>query len=286
MCEIRLSDVIPEHSSTKSLHQSSWLQIRERVLSVLAHDIQGTLTPLDGYLELLLSKDASFSEEQIKQKQSYIFENMLLATRQLTVYGDYLSLVSQPPLQRGVSELNACLHNLSERLNPFFAERQVSLSLEMPITLWAPLEALPLSVLFRVLILRVLTQAEPKSEMLVILKKMPATRLQRHLQFDIQTNQLWASFVHTEDLDDADHFIQCRIHARGSVLDIDHWQSLKRPLNGHLSPYLQQTYQELDLGLLHQLLSDFKLVLYIESHQGVGSILDLFIPYGETAGRI
>ncbi len=288
MCEMNQPEASPLLVSEPSLRRLVWQEISNQVLPVIAHDIQGALTPLDGYIELLLSDDL-LSSEEFKQKQRFIFENMLLATRQLSIYGDHLNLISQ--LQANTkspvrcSSLNACIDNLIQRLAPFFAERTVFFKhLETPTSFDVSLDSLTLCVLLRIIIFKILKQAQPDTELTVNLEKIPMSSLKRHLQFSLQSHQLWASYVHLEEIEYS-FFIQCRFQYRGNALVIEDWQTLAK-VPEPLSPYFQQGFQDLEMGLLHQVLADSKLALYHESHAGVGTILDIYLPYVDTAGRI
>lgn len=289
MCEMKRSEIFSPGDLGLEKQQIGWQKIRDQTLGLLAHDIQGALTPLDGYLELLLDPDFSASSD-LKQKQTVIFENMLLATRQLSMYGDYLSLLisqgqSNLQTQKQISCLSICIESMNQRLAPFFKECSISLQvLEMQSGLYTHLGQLPLTILLRIIIIRILKQAQSTTEITLKLSKVSANRLKKHLLFPLQSHQLWASFVSHETLD-TQNFIQCRFQYRGFALELEHWKPLAQGIE-ILSPYLQKSFQELDLGLLHQLLSDFKLVLYIESHPDVGAILDLYLPLYETAGRI
>lgn len=254
---------------------------KSRILAEIVHDLQGPITPLEGYLELLLAGQLGNFDESFLP----IFKSMRACLLRLAFQIQQVQLLSRLKLGSLLREeecfslwelLNSILHEHQE----FFVAKNSQVHLENNLQ--------PANVIFDLrqahfvisaLLFSCLHQMHPDSSCNISLNKTTFGRLSAKSEQKIQKNQVFMGFF-AQGLPLEKPYLEFIIQYHGLPLNVAEFKSLDQDWEffGRNKDTAAFADINLELFLMLQILKAHDSCLYLESHERIGSLISCVFP--------
>lgn len=266
------------HEAYRSLKASE--SLKSRFLSTISHELQGPLTPLEGYLELLSSSEMG----EVTKEQEAVFQNMLVCVQRLRRQINNVMLlnllsVSELKLQLEPFVFHDLLFNLQRSLEHSMGECGVSLEFEYNTEndlVYADLHQMSRALLG--LIDNLVRVSLRDSKLLITCNNISGKRVQARLESDLEPHQRLFSYL--PEVQPDQKFLEITIQSRGLGLNSQQLDDLSKPFGQreHLSQDPATGSFELGLSVALKVMKTHRILFYIESQDNVGMLLSFILP--------